>query len=303
MRTRSLLPVAILLFVAAPVAALVAAAACTPEEGPAPPMTTGFPDDFATVGHQPFFPIGPGANHALSGSITCNGCHGGRATFKEYTCLGCHARNATAEDDLESKHDGMNERFRLDDTFCYGCHPRGERDGGGGEGEGEEDPWGISRADHAPYFPVDSAAGDIHGGAGCGTCHADYGGDPLPTNCRGCHASPDESDLFEAHSIFQEIYDGNNTETGCLECHAGTPINPVVRPFSNHNAPTGPSGGYGTAHYADNRPDDCKVCHNSYQDPPKAWAIDFSSFDCSYACHGTFGPHGTPCTPGDHSGC
>lgn len=291
------------LLVASPfiVVGALAAVACTPEPGPAPPMTKGFPDDFATVGHEPFFPIGPGAKHALSGTITCDGCHGGKETFKEFTCLGCHARNATARDDLESKHGGMGAAFQLEDSFCYHCHPRGERSGGsGGEGEGEGDIWGISRAEHAPFFPVDSAAGDIHGGAGCGACHGDYGGDPMVTNCRGCHAAPTEADLFAAHTIFDPIYTANNTETGCLECHAGTPINPAVRPFSNHNAVSGPSGGFGTNHFA---PENCKVCHNTYQTEPKEWAIDFSTANCTADCHGVNDPHDAACTPGDQTGC
>ncbi len=292
MRARSSLLVA----TAGLLAGAMAVVACTPEPGEPPPMTKGFGDDFATTEHEDYFPIGPTAKHALSGTITCNACHDGFDSFQGFTCLGCHARNTSAEDALKDIHADYDAAFRLDDNYCYRCHPTGQRfaSGGGDEGEGEGDAWNISPAEHGQYFPIDPATSDTHSGLRCGQCHADNGGDPTLTSCKNCHGSADHSDPG-----LVQIYDAHNTEAGCLECHAATPINPAIRPFSNHNAVSGPSGGFGTVHFNAITPaTGCKHCHSTMQAEPKSWAIDFESHDCT-TCHN----HDPGCEPTSQDPC
>ena len=121
MRARSALLVAAL-----PVAAgVLAVFACTPEAVDPPPMTKGFPEDFATVGHSEYFPIDAAAKHRLDravagvGNLDCNACHGGGATFKEFDCATCHRDTPShaLETTLPAGHTpGMN---------CRQCHGPG----------------------------------------------------------------------------------------------------------------------------------------------------------------------------------
>lgn len=293
MHARSALLVAALPFACG----IIAVFACTPEEVAPPPITTGFPEDFATVGHDPFFPIGPGAKHALSGTIDCNGCHGGMDTFSEFTCLGCHARNQAGADDLSDKHEGMGDRFALEDARCYSCHPRGETYGGaGGEGEGEGEGETMTRESHQPWFPV--ADSDTHGGVGCGQCHSDYGGDWSGTLCSECHLEDLTVLTNTAHSTLSTIYEANDSTTGCRECHSSTPVeNILIMPFTDHNART---NNYGISHYL---PEHCRVCHTTRLAEPQEWAIDFSQVTCTAACHGSGEPHGAGCLPGNTGPC
>ncbi len=284
--------------IASPVIAVLCAAvvAGCPEAPSPPPMTQGVtPEE-----HDPFFPIGPTDNHALerSGGVgqdafSCASCHTGTATFAEFTCLNCHAATTAVENALDAKHASARGYLKAD-ASCYACHPRGSAAFVPAEGEGEGEPF-----DHnADAFPLP------HGNnVGCADCHPGMFDTPpeYSTRCAGCHLSAEnQAATNSGHALLADYYDGNNNETGCRECHATTPIDPAVRPFSNHNAVSGPSGGFGTSHF---QPASCKVCHTSVQDPPKEWAIDFLESTCTAACHGAGEPHGQGCSPGNQAGC
>jgi len=277
-------------------------------------MTTGFPDDFATVGHAELFPIGPGDKHALNravvgaGTLDCEACHGGRASFAEFNCVACH-NTVTGTEALRTKHLPRGAAYRAEESYCYGCHSCGQRycqSGGGGDGEGEGEGeganWNLSAADHAPYFPVDPGAGDTHGGVSCESCHSDGGGDPSLTLCSECHLQNYGVLTNTAHSAstIAPMYDANDDTNGCRECHSTTPLSSVFPPpFETfHNGLTGISAGYGTNHWG---PAHCRVCHTQRLDPPKEWSINYGEINCTAACHSS--PHGEGCTPSNKGPC
>ncbi|OGQ12841.1 MAG: hypothetical protein A2138_07745 [Deltaproteobacteria bacterium RBG_16_71_12] len=103
------------------------------------------------------------------------------------------------------------------------------------------------------------------------------------------------------HGAFSTMYDANDNDTGCRECHATTPIDSRIRDFTvSHNAVSGLAGGFGTTHY---QPEHCKVCHTAWQAEPKEWAIDYAGPTCTADCHGVNPPHGAGCLPGSQTDC
>jgi hypothetical protein len=231
-------------------------------DGEAPPLTNGV----STTEHEPWFPIGPDANHALGkaagvAAIDCDSCHGGRDTFAEPVCMGCHVEAA-----LSAMHSEI-AGYLAQDAACYGCHPRGTRDGPAGEG------------DHSStFFPI--GASDAHGGSAylarvtetqtsCSACHADVV-DRSVVLCAECHAA-DEPTPTAAHSGLSRSFEDNSA--ACLACHAETPISSIMHPLANHTA-------IEPYHHSA----ECRGCHQSNRDPPKDFAIDFKATSC-IPCH------------------
>src|SRR4051794_31710896 len=96
-------------------ALLILAASCAPEGESAARRNTML--DGQT--HDSFFPIAAGSKHALgsdSPAITCNSCHGGADTFKEFDCLSCHEHADHAA--LDQRHRGMS-LYAYESASCY----------------------------------------------------------------------------------------------------------------------------------------------------------------------------------------
>ncbi len=142
--------------------------------------------------HGSFFPIGSGSYHV---NHTCDDCHGGFDSFKQFTCQSCHAH---ATDVAAGRHTFITD-FQNDSAGCYRCHPNGRETA-------------ISNADHsAKYFAISKGP---HSNLQCSDCHA-WTTTSRPFSCVGCHDhAQDVTD--KAHvSITGYRYDSY----GCYGCH------------------------------------------------------------------------------------
>lgn len=259
--------------------------------------------------HEAYYPIGADAPHALGKAspdgqpLSCTSCHNGGETFATAFCFRCHQLDATP---LTTVH-GEVAGFQAVDASCLGCHPDGLR------GNAQDVPDGPSHSEK--NFAID--AGDAHGpgpdggpdsayvarldrtpadDTQCTACHADLVDRTLQL-CLDCHLL-DDVDIDEAHGpasprgvaeLLRTSYDlavspvraaetRASDNRGCKECHAETPISPVVSPdVTLHNDDT---VGIETNHHQAT----CKQCHRNKLAAPKAWAIDFQTSSCT-CCH------------------
>jgi Zn finger protein HypA/HybF involved in hydrogenase expression len=142
--------------------------------------------------HGMYFPIGSGSYHPTE---TCDDCHGGFDSFKQFTCMSCHAH---AADVAAGRHTSIPE-FQAESSACFKCHPNGR-----------EAP--ISVADHsAKYFPIDSGP---HSSLQCTDCHT-WTTTSRPFTCMGCHDHDQApTDMIHA-SVTAYRYDSY----GCYGCH------------------------------------------------------------------------------------
>ncbi len=252
---------------AAGVAALLAVAAGCGRAGSAAPWLT-MP---TPTTHAAYFPIGPADPHGQAtvlpllpaGSDYCNGCHsvnvGGvfqpAPSFTQFTCTGCHVPVVPGvfHDDpvaLGQLHAGV-PGFAFTDAACYGCHRSGI---------------GV---DHAPIFPLPH--GDATGIAACADCHVDPT-DRTVLGCAGCHPH-DLTTMATAHAA---VGGYQFTSALCARCHGDSTVPTTV---AAHAFPIAP----GVRHSG--TPDGaCLTCHPGSRPAPKAFAADFSTFDC-LACH------------------
>lgn len=242
-----------------------------------PPLTLGI----TATEHEPYFPVAEGAPHALEaaafdGPITCVSCHGGKDSFREFHCLRCHEHDATP---LGTAH-GAVAGYLPQDVSCFSCHPTGQREADNGV---------ATHSDQ--FFPIDPE--DPHGGdlydarigadqTSCSACHASET-DRSVVLCAECHAS-DAPSLFTAHQALSRSF--VNESVACKECHAETPINPVMSPLSAHEDIFDPN------HFGA----ECKDCHNTFRAAPKEWAIDFTAAVCTRC-------HGAACTVANQGAC
>lgn len=242
----------------------------------APSLSLGI----TTAEHDGYFPISGTAPHALGVvartglPISCEGCHGGTDSFRVALCIGCHQLDAVP---LPVAHGGV-AGFELVDTSCLACHETGLR--------GSE----VGVGDHsARRFPID--ADDVHGGpaylarigteSSCNACHP--AANRFTPLCAECHAA-DTTPLAITHQGVIRTF--VNDSVKCKECHADTPINPAVRPVSNHDLL------FPVNHHAAK----CTDCHSSHRPVPQAWAIDFAVALCTKC-------HIAACTQGNQGAC
>jgi Cytochrome c3 len=157
--------------------------------------------------HGMFFPIGLGSYHV---NQTCDDCHGGFDSFKQFTCQSCHAH---AQDVAAMRHTSISD-FQNDSSSCYKCHPNGRETK-------------ISVADHsAKYFAI---ATGPHAPLQCSDCHT-WVTTSRPFTCQGCH-DHDQAPTDTAHaSITGYRYDSN----GCYGCHPNGAEAPIAT--SDHSA-------------------------------------------------------------------
>jgi Zn finger protein HypA/HybF involved in hydrogenase expression len=157
--------------------------------------------------HGVFFPIGNGSFHAAQ---TCDDCHGGFSSFKQFTCQSCHAH---ATDVAAGRHTFITG-FQNDSTGCFTCHPNGRETA-------------ISVADHsAKYFAIDKGP---HSALQCSDCH-NWVTTSRPFLCNSCHTH-DQAPTDMAHvSITGYRYDSN----GCFGCHPNGGEAPIA--LSDHSA-------------------------------------------------------------------
>lgn len=202
------------------VALLILAAACGPRANGSGPWNTTL--DAKT--HDSFFPIGPGSKHALGSdslAITCNSCHGGANSFKQFDCLSCHQHaDQTA---LTLGHRGVSQ-LSYASTNCYSCHPRGEAGGASPSGAISDPARNLTVNAEIPSYvetsisilsprteilpmPMDHGTKNVAATAftSCGNCHVTAGAGAYypgnlhsslaslqlaqPASCADCHAS------------------------------------------------------------------------------------------------------------------
>jgi hypothetical protein len=148
-------------------------------------------------GHARFFPISTTAtpSHAAA---TCNDCHGGFDTFKQFTCLNCHDQATTA-----GQHPSV-PGYTWDTNSCLACHSDGT----------------ASFPGHDAIFPV--SAGTLHAGISCATCHTVPGDHtPATQGCTSCHAQADTA------TVHANVGGYTWTVAACLLCHADGQVNLV----------------------------------------------------------------------------
>ena len=175
-------------------------------------------------GHARFFPISASVSASAPpahASATCNDCHGGFDTFKQFTCLNCHDQATTA-----GQHPGV-PGYGYDSNSCYACHSDGT----------------VNFPGHDAIFPV--SAGTVHAGIMCSSCHT-VAGDHTPATqgCTSCHGQADTAPL---HS---NVGGYTWTVAACLLCHADGQVNLV-----------GGHGPFQIASPAAHFQASCLVCH------------------------------------------
>jgi hypothetical protein len=237
--------------------------ACPAEE---PPLSEGMNAER----HEVYFPIGPDATHVLGeGYVTCQYCHGGGETYKEFFCTRCHTSVAEGHSQVTG--------FVNENAACLGCHPDGTA---GAEGFTHQVFPVFDGAAHSPendsYMQATATQPDGHK-THCTSCHVDSENAPAETRCADCHAGSATDDAH-AGSPVQVAY---NAVNDCKKCHWTTPV-PDALFVANHNAATCIN------HYD---VDSCFDCHEqAYQAGDMAWAFDFdmpaSPMTCA-VCHPT----------------
>lgn len=230
-----------------------------------PPLTLGM----TAAEHEVYFPIGPEATHALDkaafgGPIDCESCHAGKESFREFLCVSCHQND---EKPLGTVH-GAVAGYLPQDVACFTCHPQGLRDAPDGLATHSEQSF--------PINPDDAHGGDLYAArvaadqTECTACHASDT-DRAVVFCAECHAA-DLPPLATTHQALSRSF--VNESTACKECHAETPLNPMMSPLSAHDAV------FDSGHHSAK----CKDCHQTFRGPPKVWAIDFAAVTCT-RCH------------------
>jgi hypothetical protein len=153
--------------------------------------TTGASNPLTREEHGAYFPIGSGSYHPTE---TCDDCHGGFDSFKQFTCMSCHAHDPTA---AANRHTFITD-YVGESSSCYSCHPNGR-----------ERP--ISIADHsAKYYPIDTGS---HSALQCTDCH-NWVTTSRPFQCISCHTDKDGTDTTHA-SVTAYRYN----DYGCYGCH------------------------------------------------------------------------------------
>ena len=238
-----------------------------------------------TKAHEAFFPIAAGSKHALgsdSPAITCNSCHGGSNSFKQFDCLSCHQHQDQAT--LTAGHRGVSQ-FAYDSASCYSCHRNGAAGGALPAGAISDPAKSLTVNAEIPSYvdtsisalslqtetlpmPMYHASPNVVAAAltSCGNCHVNAGmgaffpGDlhlslaslnlAQPSACGDCHAT--------------------STPTGFV---GPTATNPARTPASSemkHDAVLWSNGRPTTTSAV---PKDCAVCHvTPTLSQPATWA-------------------------------
>src|SRR6266851_2973197 len=266
---------------ALPFALLTLAAACGPGGNGSAQWNT-MPNP-AT--HDSFFPIAAGSKHALgsdSPAITCNSCHGGGNSFKQFDCLSCHQHSDQAA--LALGHRGKPQ-YAYASASCYSCHPRGTAGGVVPSGLISDPARDLTVNAQIPSYvdtsisslsaqtetlpmPMDHASKHVDAAAfaSCGNCHGNAG-------------------AFYPGNLHSSLANLNLAQpSACADCHASskpigfvgpTATNPARTPASSemkHDAVLW-SNGLPTAAIA--VPQDCAVCHvTPTMSMPASWATN-----------------------------
>jgi hypothetical protein len=249
--------------------ATVGAVGCAKVSGAtdASAVTTATGEALTRESHGMYFPIGSGSYHFAQ---TCDDCHGGFASFKQFTCQSCHAH---ATDVAAMRHTFITG-FQNESASCYTCHPNGREST-------------ISVVDHsAKYFPIDQGP---HAALQCSDCHT-WVTTSRPFTCMGCH-DHDQGVTDTAHaSITGYRYDAN----GCFGCHSNGGEIPVAA--SDHSAKYFPiqTGSHASLKCSDCHTDPttsktftCITCHaqdTSATQHPNTPNYTWTDAAC-YSCH------------------
>src|SRR5215471_9754021 len=218
--------------------------------------------------HGMYFPIGSGSLHPTE---TCDDCHSGGATYKDFTCQSCHAHQP---DVAATRHMFITD-FKQDSNACYKCHPNGRESA-------------ITITDHsAKYFPIDVGP---HAALDCSDCHT-WTTTSRPFTCQGCHAHDQDPTATTHASITGYRYDSN----ACLGCHPNGGEAPLAT--SDHSAAFFPilSGSHNAMPCANCHTDPttsksfvCTTCHtqtmSATQHVPRPNNYAWSDAAC-YSCH------------------
>lgn len=186
--------------------------------------------------HSLFFHIETGSHSDAS----CNICHEGFATFREFTCVSCHEHSEQLLAPVHSEVAGY--QWRSDS--CYACHATDTN---------------AAAAAHNAIFPIGD--GESHGGMLCTDCHSEGVGEL--SDCATCHTSIHVG-TAGAHGA---VRDYSSASSMCKRCHAES----TVLPKSQHLPFRIASG--------DHRRSACLACHPEIV-AEKTWAADFQRAWC-----------------------
>jgi hypothetical protein len=230
-----------------------------------------------------YFPIDNVAVHALGkptfgGPMSCDSCHGGRNSFKEFKCFECHNFDARSPIVV---HQGI-AGFVLDNQHCLSCHADGTKGSEQGVATHSERSFPIRATDShgsPAYLARVKADQDA-----CTACHASVA-DRTLLRCAECHAE-DARPLADAHAALSRSFE--NDTVACKRCHGETPVNPAVRPLTEHRA-----NFFDPNHHESK----CTECHAQAAEPPKQWTTNFAVATCQ-TCHTN-----PACSPGNPRAC
>jgi hypothetical protein len=222
---------------ALPAALALALAACLPGVE-APWLTMPSPEEHAAR----YFPATPGTSHA---ECSCNDCHGGKASFREFQCVECHTQTPEKDAALLATHSTV-AGFEATSDACFECHAYG---------------LGV---DHTVIFPITVPP---HGGLSCAQCHLDRSRRDLLA-CAGCHGQAATASQHSA--VVGYAFDSRL----CLRCHADSQV--------DRTADHGPFLIAAGAKHGGTRAD-CLRCHPALR-ADKPFGADFIIADC-FRCH------------------
>ena len=262
---------------------LTLAAACGSRADGSAPWNTSL--DATT--HEAFFPIGPGSKHALgsdSPAITCNSCHGGADSFKQFDCLSCHQHaDQTA---LTGGHRGVSQ-FSYASTNCLSCHPRGEAGGASPSGSMSDPARNVTVNAEIPSY-VETSIATLSPRTEILPMPMDHGTKDVPapafSSCGNCHITAGAGTFYPGnlHSSLASLHLAQ--PASCADCHARSmPIgfvgpaatNPLRSPSSGEMKHDAVVWGNGLPSGASIVSQDCAVCHLApTQNISASWATN-----------------------------
>src|ERR1700674_4426737 len=223
--------------------------------------------------HAPFFPIPPGSKHALgsdSPAITCNSCHGGSNSFKQFDCLSCHQHQDQAT--LTAGHHGVSQ-FTYDSASCYSCHPRGTAGGALPPGGISDPAKSVTFSAEIPSCvdPSISSLSPRTETLPMPMLHASPNVAAVAiASCGNCHVNASMG-AFYPGDLHTSLANLNLAQpSACVDCHASsmptgfvgpTATNPARTPASSEMKHDAVLWSNGLPTKASAVPQDCAVCH------------------------------------------
>ncbi len=226
-----------------------------------------------TKAHESFFPIAAGSKHALgsdSPAITCNSCHGGSNSFKQFDCLSCHQHQDQAT--LTAGHRGVSQ-FAYDSASCYSCHRNGAAGGAVPAGAISDPAKSLTINAEIPSY-VDTSISSLS---------PQTETLPMPmyhaspnvvaaslTSCGNCHVNAGMGAFFPGDLHLSLASLSLAQPTACADCHASsmpigfvgpTATNPARSPASSEMKHDAVLWSKGLPTKASAVPQDCAVCH------------------------------------------